>query len=377
MMEGLKFSIPQRLFFLRLIVTLGLVVSFLLSLNLWGGERFFPAVPVFEQSFLKPPFDYVPVILSIVFLLSSLVFRRTRTFLTLALLINIFMVLFDINRLQPWFYIYNAMLVIFLFYDGRVDNPNKFTSVFILIQLIVAAVYIYNGINQLLNSYFMSTDLYETILPLKKITSERQFLFFLKMGQFVPYVLIFMGVGLLIRPVKYLAISVGILFHASLLVFLFPSVHNTNYALWFMNLVFGLMIAFLFSGKTQQRYFSISVLFQKPLFYMVMAAFWIMPALSKVNYWPGFLSFTFKSGSTGKENLAIDVNTYNNLPFYVKSFCNKDKEGYLLKLENWCNHELKSEYFDKSGFVKTDIPEKEQITSLGNSSSADDVLSIK
>lgn len=363
-MEGLKYSIPQRLFYLRVIVTLGLVISFLLSINLWGGERYFPSIPVFEHWILQPPFDYALVILSIVFLLCSSLFNHTRLFIFLALLVNCLMVLFDLNRLQPWFYVYNAILLVFLFYNGRVDNANKFTSVFIYIQLIVASVYVFNGISQLMNPFFIVTDFYDAILPLKKIVSDRQFDLFLKFGKAVPFTLVFIGTGLLVRPVKYLAISVGLTLHLFLFVLLFPSAENSNYALWFMNLVFGFMMLFLFSGKTQQRYFSISVLFQKPVFYMIIAAFWVMPLFNSSNIWPSALSFNFKSGSSGKENILISENTYQALPHYIRSFCVKKNTSYVLRVRNWCNHELRSEYFEQDIFVHSGIKDALQIADV-------------
>jgi hypothetical protein len=374
-MEGLKISIPQRLYYLRALVTLGLIISFLLSLNLWGGERYFPSIPVFEHFFLKPPYDYVLVFMSLIFLLSSLIFHTTRTFIFLALLSNCFLVLFDVNRLQPWFYIYNAILFVFMFYDGRVDNPNKFTAVFIYIQLIVAAVYVYNGVSQLMNPFFVITDFYDAILPLRKIMSERQFLFFLKFGKFVPFLMIFIGAGLLIRPVKYLAISFGIALHLLLFIFLFPSANNHNYALWFMNLVFGTLMIFLYSGKTQQRYFSNSVLLQRPLFYGIVIIFWIMPAFNSNKRWPGALSFNFKSGSTPQENVSISEDDFDHLPYYVRGFCTKTRHGYVLKLGNWCHHELSSEYFDHASLVNVKMEDVLQVA--GNNGTETDALSLK
>lgn len=375
-MEGLKISIPRRLYYLRIVVTLGLLISFLLSLNLWGGERFFPSIPLFKKITIQPPFDYLLVILSMVFLLCSVLFNHTRPFIFMALVINCFLVMLDLNRLQPWFYVYNAMLVVFLFYNGRVDNPNKFTSIFIYIQLIVGAVYVYNGLSQLMNPYFIATDFYEAVQPLKKIISDRQFDFVLKVGKAVPFVLIFIGIGLLIRQVKYLAISFGLAMHSMLFIFLFPSAGNSNYALWFMNLVFGIMMIFLFSGKTQQRYFSLFGLFQKPVFYMIVAAFWIMPLFNSGNVWPNSLSFNFKSGTSGKENILISENTYRALPYYIKGFCLQKDENYILRVSNWCKHELKSEYFAHDLFVNGGVKEALQIADVQQQLPGDE-LSIK
>lgn len=375
-MEALQISIPQRLKYLRLIVTTGLIFSFLLCLNLWGGERFFPAIPVIKNFILLPPYDYVLVILSLIFLLCSLILKHTRSFIFLALVVNCFLVLLDLNRLQPWFYIYNAILIIFLFYDGRVDNPNRFTSFFIYIQLIVASVYVFNGLSQLNNPYFIITDFQDAILPLKKIVSDRQFAFFLKVGKMVPFLFLFIGFGLLFKSVKYLAISLGLGLHLLLIILLFPSANNTNYALWFMNIVFAFMMMFLFSGKTQQRYFSLSVLFQRPLFYIVLITFWMMPMLNYSNRWPSALSSNFKSGNSSKENIKISENTFKALPFYVKGFCSKNDNYYVLKVGTWCSHELRSEYFNQSIFVNSALKDALQIADLEGDTPGDE-LSVK
>lgn len=375
-MEALEISIPRRLKYLRIVVTIGLFISFLLCFNLWGGQRFFPAIPVIKNFILMPPYDYALIILSLIFLLCSLILKPTRSFIFLALIVNCVLVLFDLNRLQPWFYIYNVILIIFLFYDGRVDNPNRFTSFFIYIQLIVASVYVFNGLSQLINPYFIITDFRDAILPLEKIVSDRQFAFFLKLGKGVPFLFLFIGFGLLVKPVKYLAISLGIGLHFLLIILLFPSVNNSNYALWFMNIVFAFMMVFLFSGKTQQRYFSLTVLFQRPLFYIVLITFWMMPMLNYSKRWPSALSSNFKSGNSDKENIKISENTFKALPLYVKSFCNRNDNYYVLKVSSWCRHELHSEYFNQSVFVDLALKDALLITDLEGETPGDE-LSVK
>lgn len=350
-MEGLKTSIPQRLYIIRIITTLGLFFSFFLSFKLWAGEHLFPGVPAIQGVHIAYPFDLLPVILSSFFLICSLVLRRTRLFIFLSLCINLFIVLLDMNRLQPWFYIYNAILFVFLFHDGRVDNPNRFTSIFIFIQMIIASVYIYNGLNQAMNPLFVVTDFYDIILPLKKIMSERQFLFFLKAGKIVPFIPIFIGLGLLVRPVKYLAISFAVAMHLLLFILLFPSAANPNYALWFMNIVFGTALFFLFSGETRQRYFSTSVLLARPMFYIIIACFWIMPALRGKNYWPESMCFNFRSGATPSERIHVSEESYSNLPYYVRGFCSRNGSAYTLNVSGWCGHELNSDYFNHDSFA--------------------------
>ena len=342
MIEGLKLSIPQRLQLLRIVITVSLLISVCLSFNLWAGYRYFPYTPVLHLDFITPPYDSVFILSSFLCLITSLFFKYTRTFIFIAILINLFLVLFDINRLQPWFYYYNAMLFVFLFYNGRVDDSNKFTSTFIILQFIIAAVYVYSGISKL-NSNFISTDFIEIISPIKSVLTARQFLFFTKMGSAIPYTLIFIGLGLIITPLRYLAITLGCITHICLIIFLFPSSNNQNYALWFMNLVFLLALFLLFSGKTKQRYFSPAILFQKPLFYLIFIVFWILPFFNLVNMYPSNLSGNFKSGNVNTMQFSITKNQHNQLAPFIKHFFTQKDTLYFVQYNNWCLQELKSD----------------------------------
>lgn len=374
-MEGLQTSTPRRLSFIRIIVTLGLILSFLMSMNLWCGERVFPSNPVITNFTLGAPLDYILVILSICCLICSLFLRKHRLFIFLSLAINIFLVLLDLNRLQAWFYVYNAILFVLMFYNGRVDDSGRYTYFFIIIQLIIASVYIYNGISQF-NSYFLQSDFYDVISPLENISSQRQFEFFMSAGKFVPYFVIFIGLGLIIKPARYLAISAAWFFHLVLLILLFPSAKNTNYALWFMNLIFGILVLFLFSGKTQTRYFNWLLLFQKPLFYVVMFAFWVVPIFNLANHWPYSPTTNFKYGNVQNRFVAIDENTFRKLPPYLKHFCSKNNNNYFLKVSEWCRHELKSEYNSPSPLQGVLIDDIIQITSTDVKETEDELSAL-
>jgi hypothetical protein len=244
------------------------------------------------------------------------------------------------------------VLLVMLFYNGRVDNPGKYTSTFTIIQMIIAAVYIFNGIDQL-NPNFISTDFYDVISPVSSISSERQFAFMLKAGAFVPYFLIFIGVGLLIQPVRYLAIFCAWVFHLLMFILLFPSPKNDHYSLWFMNIAFAALLLFLFSGKPRERYFSWTLLVQKPMFYLVLLAFWVAPLASRLNYWPKAPTASFLCGKSAFQKTSISRQAYAQLPFYLRHFCSEKEEGYELRIADWCRHELKSEYTSGPFFNKS------------------------
>jgi hypothetical protein len=344
MMGGLQISIPQRMALIRTGLIISLVISFLLSLNLWGGHRAVPYASIVNNTFLQPPFDYVFIFLAIFCLIGSLFMNKQRLLISLSVFIGIVLVLFDINRLQPWFYIYNAMLVIFIFYTGRVDDSNKYTSYFILLQVIIASLYFFCGLSQL-NSLFIESYFSEVISPLKHFITERQFIFIKKLGLISPYILMFIGIGLIVTPVRYLAITLGVLVHVFLLIFLFPSAQHKNYALWFSNLSLIVLLILLFSGKTKQRYFSPIFLFQMPLFYLILGLFVIMPFFNNSGKWPDYLSSNFASGNTTSAIISLSENASEKLPDNLKEFY-KPSYGFLIfEYRKWYLRELNVEGF--------------------------------
>jgi hypothetical protein len=343
-MEGLQISIPHRMILIRTALVFSLVISFLLSLNLWGGYRQVPYTSLIGENPLKAPYDLVGIGLVMCLLLASLILNRGRLLIFLALLICVVLVLFDINRLQPWFYVYAAMLTVFLFYNGRVDDSNRFTAYFILLQVILASVYFFCGLSQL-NSRFMDSDFSDIISPVYVLVSDRQFLFLKKMAVLVPYVLMFTGLGLIISPIRYLAITVALAIHVLLLIFLFPSARHENYALWFSNLVFMLMLILLFSGKTKQKYFSPTFLFQVPAFYLTMLLFVILPFFNNSGRWPDFLSANFKSGNSDTAILFLSEKAADQLPADIARFCKPENHFFSFDYKGWYLSELKAECF--------------------------------
>jgi hypothetical protein len=352
MIEGLKISIPRRMILIRTTLILSLITFVFLSLNLWAGHREFPYTPIIILNFMSSSYDFIFIALVILFWLCSLFLKRQRLFIFLSFTISVFLILLDINRLQPLFYVYSSLLVIFVFYNGRVDDANKFTSIFIILQLIFASVYFYTGINQL-NASFVDTVYTETIYPLKSIMSERQFLFFKKMGVISPYALLFIGLGLIISPLRYLAIILAIFIHVLLLIFLFPSAKNTNYAFWFSNVTSIILLVLLFSGKTKQRYFSPTFLFKKPLFYAITAVFLVMPAFNSTTMWPDYLSSNFKTANNNFATITLSKNAEDKLPTYLKHYCIPMDSSIIFDYQAWCANELNSYCYPDTPVFKT------------------------
>src|ERR1700752_3711040 len=145
--------ITERLGLIKIVTLFGIIASVLCSINLWAGQRWFPKANLFEAfQGLIPPYDYINLIVLIV-LIGLSAYSKSRVPLILLILYAIYLCIEDQNRLQPWFYNYILILFIYLFYKKRVDEPNNYISVFISIQILVALVYIFSGIQKFNSSF--------------------------------------------------------------------------------------------------------------------------------------------------------------------------------------------------------------------------------
>ncbi|MFN7911743.1 MAG: hypothetical protein ACK5QC_07940 [Bacteroidota bacterium] len=334
-----SFSIPQRLKLLKTIVVLSLIISFCLSYRLWLSDRFFPTAPLINFDLTFKP-DGILTLLSCLCLGLSLFFRFERVLLSISLLFNFLLILLDVNRLQAWFLMYNALLFILVLFNGRIDNPNRNTVIFICLQLLIISIYCCNALSNF-NVFFGTDVLHPFLDKYQSSLSTRQMAFFTQVGKLLPLLIFLIGVALMFPIARYLAISLALIVHLCLFILLFPSSTNLNYAAWFVNIAFLFVLPLLFLGETKQRYFSWSVLFQKPLFYLCITLFFVFPILNVFNREANLVSINFVSYSESQK-LSFDFNVNNNLPLFVRAFLNEENERAELKHKQWCLTELNS-----------------------------------
>ena len=350
---GFKLNIFHRLRLIKITVAVGMLLSICCCTNLWAGQRWFPVAPVFNKLYLQPPYDYVFLVLEIILLLALTISSKPRLIIFFILALNLTLILFDQNRLQPWFYLYNCILFVLFFYNWRIDNINNYHSFFIILQLCISAVYVYSGL-QKINPNFVNDAYKWFIHPLSAFFSERQMLTILKTGYAVPYIEIFLGLGLLIKPLRFISVPVVIIMHISILFLMSPFGNNYNMVVWPWNLIMVVFVLLLFSGTTTDRFFSITHLFKIPVFYVVMGLFWILPTVNLRNHWETYLSFSLYSGNTHNAKILLSVNAYERLPYYIRHFVYYEGGEYALNPKLWCINELKTPlYPEKRIFERT------------------------
>lgn len=331
--------ITERLRLIKLTVLTGLLVSVLLSHNLWAGQRWFPKVPVFEGFYgLSAPYDYISLA-ALVILLVAAMLDRGRAMVWVLLLFSCYLCIEDQNRLQPWFFNYLFILFILQFYQQRMDQPNNFTSVFICLQLTVSAIYVFSGI-QKLNPYFASDTFPWIIEPMKDILSSKQLALLTRFGKLVPYIELFIGLGLLIKPFRFIAIPLIVVMHVFILLMLGPAGRSFNYVVWPWNLVMIGLCLLLYGNTPRERFFDSSVLLKQVPFYAVLIVMLALPSLSLVNKYDSYLSSSLYSGNTHGCKLILSDKAYQKLPLYIRAYVITNTDYNQLYIKQWAMAEL-------------------------------------
>ena len=331
--------LTQRLQLIKLTVLIGLFASVLLSHNLWAGERWFPKTTFVEDYFGVPaPYDYLhlgALLCLIIFSFSS----QKKLPSILLFLFSLYLCFDDQNRLQPWFYNYTLILFILLFYKYRVDESNNYTTVFISLQILVALIYIFSGI-QKMNSSFVPhifewlADSFETIL------SKRQLSMVTKFGYSLPYFEIIIGVGLLIKPLRYIIIPMVILMHLFILIMLGPTGNDVATVNLPWNIMMIMLVLLLFAKVEQERFFDISFLFKGVIFYIVITLMLIFPMFSLKNQFDSYLSSAQYSSNLNDCQLILSNKAYKQLPYYIRRYVVTGDNHNVLYIKKWALDEL-------------------------------------
>ncbi len=344
--------ITQRLHFIKITVLVGLLISVLLSINLWAGQRWFPKATLLNQDMqLNAPYDYTYLSLLIVLTILSIL-NSKKVFILCLIIFSTYLCLDDQNRLQPWFFNYNLILLILLFYKNRVDDPNNYTTIFISLQLLVALIYIFSGI-QKLNPLFVSDTFQWMISPLDTILSKRQLTLLLKFGYAVPYIELSLGILLLVKPMRFIAVPLIISMHIILLILLGPFGKNYNSVVWPWNIIMIVLVLLLFSNVKQERFFDISFLFKNMSFYLVIILMLLLPFLSLFNKYDSYLSSSLYSSNVNNCQLILSNKTYQNLPLYIRHFTVNKENKQLLYIKKWAMHELNTPCVPEYRIFKT------------------------
>ena len=324
MIDGTN-RLPQtgkRLTIFRWLLCAAFVGGILFSIELWfPTSRSFPRAPVLfappEESTLHVEW-FLSAIL-VVALILTIVSRRPTLFSVFALIPISVLVAFDQSRLQPWVYQYSLLLGVLALHDWRTKDAAVSAHTLSLLQLTVAALYFWSGL-QKLNFTFVHEIFPELLAPLRMAlpwlpqpTSG--------LGIFVALTEILIGCGLLYSRTRDLFVWLALSMHAVALALLIARGYNSVVWIWNCALMLVVIVLFWRSDVSHGRRGEIRQ-FQSlkgKLAAAITLAAALLPILSFWGLWDMYLSGALYSGNTAVGVVKVDPNLSAQLPATAKA----------------------------------------------------------
>jgi hypothetical protein len=314
-MKALRYNI----YLVRCLLVLVFLLTIFLNTSLWLSDFSFPLVPVFNFITIPSYFSSQIILAFFVLLLLVLLWKPSKLLGFLLFFVFIHFFVTDINRLQPSFYIFSILIVLFAIHK----NSNQLTTSIIIL---FSAIYFWSGIHKY-NTHFLETwlgGLDRRIGFVPQILRGT-------MTYSIPFLEAGFGLSLLFVYTRKLGAIFLIIMHLLIISFLIYS--NSGYLVIPLNL---LMIVFLYFiiYKSKITFISIkSYTFSK---LMLVLLVWILPIGNFFNYWDHFLSFSILSGKPKYAYIVFqNEKTSTLIPIEAREFVTDFNNQKILSLNTW------------------------------------------
>jgi len=329
---------------LKVLLPLAVLCGFALSRRLWypSPGRLYPSVPVFDfLPAVAPALGYVWFAALVLLLVLVAVRARGHLYAAPFVALAAAYVLFDVSRLQPWFYQYLFMMLA-LAAHARGDEGARVTLR--ACALVVACVYFWSGV-QKLNPQFSAEVLPSLVAPyLDYMPALSSGLATKTLGVFIPLTEICAGLMLLTRRWRPAGVVLALTTHAVVLLLFVPA--RRNNVIWPWNVATAAFVLILFQGGADgardflpRRLFSLQT--------AALVLFGLMPFLSLFGLWGQYLSSALYSGNVARAEFTLSERVGGRLPTRVRQKLRRvddgvdDGEGgFRLDLGHWSYAEL-------------------------------------
>lgn len=316
-------------------VAAALLAGIGLSPRLWTDQRVFPLIPAWP--FIPPAPSWVQIVLLLTLLTSTLlllVAPKVRAH-GVAVLAAAALVALDLNRLQPWFYEYVLLILVFGLFRRQ---PNRAETAWRLAALIVAAIYFWSGLHKLSTGFetYVFPNLIRRFAPYIGDGKEGPAAW-LRIA--APWVEASIGAALLVPRLRRWGVAGVLGMHLLILVAIGPLGNNDNTVVWPWNLASSALCVVLFLGNPTAVFPDLLSRsgWVGPLLFTLCG---LMPALHLVDLWDTFLSASLYSGRRWDAAVRLTPAAAQAMPKEVMAYSMKVQDGYTLHLPAWCMSEL-------------------------------------
>jgi hypothetical protein len=312
------------------------LLGFALSPKLWLSSRFYPLTPVF--SFIRPfpsPIDEI-VLFALAALLIALMIAPRRAIWIAAFALLAILALQDQSRWQPWFYQYVMMLLAIALAGSHRQKAALNTCC-----LIIAATYIWSGLSKL-NPSFETVIFPAFVEPFVRRGLSPSPWLVRDLAILTPILECAVGVGLLFRKSRKVALCAAIAMHVCILMVLGPFGRSFNPVIWPWNLAMIAFLLILFFRRREEPALSEIVLGREfALQKIVLITFGILPALSFLYLWDDYLSSALYTGNTNAGVIYFSDDAFEQLPEAIQNRVYEEGPNLSsLTINDWSFDEL-------------------------------------
>lgn len=334
------FGASSRIFWIRILASLGFIAGLVFSVNVWVGERVFPKMPVFEWLGLATFIEWILYSGLIAGLLTLLFIPKPQRIIHYLLGIVTLFVIADQMRFQPWVYYYTFILLALASFSWKYKDEIGQANTLNILRVMVIGIYFYSGLQKL--NYDFIANIYPWMIEPIYTNLPGFFLpFLLFIGILIPFIEMFIGIGLMfIRTRKY-ALRLALAMCVFVLITIGPFGHNWNSVAWPWNLVFVTLAFMLFWRKPDVSWREILMVKNSSLHKLALLLFLIMPLFSFANMWDAYPSFSLYSNNKASVEITFSNSALKILPENLKPYIYQDKNGsQAFNYNRWALAEL-------------------------------------
>lgn len=278
--------------------------------------------------------------------ISALIFFAfNRPLIYCVVLLLFLFILEDINRFQPWVYMFCLMLLSVAFIYNKWGEQ----KVLFMIRMILAATYCWSGIQKLNHAF--AVEIFPWLMS--PVGLKNFLLIHHRLAYLIPFIEVICGIALLTRSYyKYAGITL-ISMHLVLLYVLGPFGNAWNKLIWPWNAALIGIVILLINQKEYSGFFlSMGSLFKSLWFIMLVILTCIMPAFSFSGLWDNYLSGSLYSGNIPE---AIFYSSQNNsyadsVMANIHNAVYSQKVGKYYVIDAWALDELNAPVYPEDRY---------------------------
>ena len=337
----LRKNIKDESYYLNLITFITAsfwLIAKLISWRVWTSYRLFPLIPPFDFLNELPSwyhlFFFAVSLISLVFL----IIKPSSKIAGLLIISELFSLIADQNRWQPWEYQYLFIMLLLSFNK----KPQHYFS--LGVKVIIISIYFYSGVSKLNPGFLRSVwsgMLLRGFFEIININANTPIIYYA--GYAIGLIEIICAAGLFFKRTKKITALILIAVHCFNLLVLGPFGINYNVIVWPWNVA---MIAYLYILFIHSPAITYNLDdFKKGWNKLVIVCWFILPMFNLFGWWDNYLSSVLYSGKLKEMVICVkkgdDTFTKSLEPYYSddhRNICNGDK---MILVTKWAMKEMK------------------------------------